>query len=140
MDSENFPTTTKGRVGDPFLQLLVFLAGGRSGISFGIVLVVEGNVITGTAVSRSEWMNQWREELEQAGSGGQIIANAIRQADEEESYIHEDEVSGDLPRRVHLRNARVENGSNPMLMRVELASVSAWSMGGAPPRAALIEG
>ena len=54
-------------------------------------------------------------------------------ADEEGAFIHEDEVAElDLPSKIHLTGAKVGGIDGPMLLRVDIRAVNAWSFGNSP--------
>ena len=129
MESQNFPRRASQRLGDPFLQSLLYFA--RGGTEFSLTLVVGGQVIHGTAISRERWFELWREEL--AAVGGDVVVSAFEGFDEDQLVIHEDELpDSDMPRRIYLMNARFGQIAGPSLARVQLGSVDAWSMGNSP--------
>ncbi|MEU0165505.1 hypothetical protein ABZ214_08625 [Streptomyces iakyrus] len=112
---------------DHGLQVLLLVAGIAT---FSIILVVDGQVVTGTVIKREKWWELFFSELRQAGA--KIIANGIEGAIQQSgSLILDDELEEDPAKYIHLVNAHTGD-HGPMLMRVRLDQVAAWSLGNSP--------
>lgn len=105
------------------------------GGSFNLTLIVGGQVVSGIAISRGEWMDAVAGQFE--GAGGHEYLRKI--FDKANDAIVEEEgrrTAADLPTRarrfVHMRDVRIGNGNvwtEVPYWRGALADVSGWSLG-----------
>jgi hypothetical protein len=134
----NFPARVDQPIGDEMLRSLARLPNAK--VTISLVLMVPGGIVTGTLISRDQWLEEWLNEIEAAeGIGGQIVANALRGLINNQGvYVIDDELAGkDRPARLHLKNCYINSGGEkegPLLLRVRVESVSAWSLGTPKPK------
>lgn len=134
----NFPVRTDRVGGDEMLRHLAQIAN-SSALTMSIFLVVPGGTITGTLISRDDWLEEWTAVIRSSGSGGQLFAAALEKIFADAGvYIFDDEFPAkDRPSRLHIQNGFVSTPTGrvgPYLLRVRVDTVSAWSLG-APPSA-----
>lgn len=105
--------------------------------SFGITLVVQGQAVSGLAISHDAWT---REFVQQVGGANEVLGNAMETLFTTlQAHAFEEESQGDpadkprpVRRFIHLRDATVFSGGtrlNVGLIRVSLANVAGWSLG-----------
>ena len=124
---------------DPLLQLLLWVVPGQSdsGQSVGITVMVNGVVISGSAVSFAQWQKLWTAELTAASKPLRDGFEAVLKtwADESAALVERRDAA-DLPTPpspfLHLSNAEIITGGFRRrlgLMRVRRARIDAWTLG-----------
>ena len=118
------------------LRMLANVAG--PSLSMSIVLVLPGAIVTGTLTSGDEWFEAWTKQIRNAGEHGKMFADLMTKfVSELGMYLIDDDLpEKDRSSKLHLMNAHIRSGefdAGPMLVRVRIDSVSAWSLGTTPP-------
>ena len=105
------------------------------GGSFSLTITIGGQVVSGMAISRSEWMDAVASQYEGAG-GTEYLRQVFDTMNERTVKEMDRRRAADLPRRarafVHMRDVRIGNGdvwTQVPYWRGALADVSGWSLG-----------
>lgn len=117
--------------------VLDFALGEREepGGSFTLTITTGGQVVSGTAISRSEWMDAVASQYEGAG-GTEHLRQVFEKLQERILEEMDRRKAADLPEGargfVHMRDVRIGNGNvwtQVPYWRGALADVSGWSLG-----------
>jgi hypothetical protein len=132
----NFPARVDQADSDAMLRMLGKLASPQ--VTMSITLVLHGGIAMGELISRDMWLDLWVKEIRAAGQSGQVFADALTTIMSEAGiYLIDDELPDkDQPSRLHLKDARILSGQynvGPMLLRVRIDAIAAWSLGTSPP-------
>jgi hypothetical protein len=117
--------------------LMDFVFGDKeeAGGSFGLTVTLGGQVVSGMAITRGEWMDAVASQYEGAG-GTEYLRQVFTKV--HEGIVADDErrEAADLPSRarrfIHMRDVRIVNGTQWTEMaywRGALADVTGWSLG-----------
>ncbi|MFD5825871.1 hypothetical protein [Lentzea sp. NPDC060358] len=127
---KDFPVSRRRLEGDSHLRMLTGLLG-KTLESFGVTVIVSGEVLSGLAISRDEWVEQWLEGVRSSGPGGDMFATVVEMSVEQSGvYILEDNLPGlDSPLYLHLKDVQMGPAGDATfsLFRVRLSEISAWS-------------
>ncbi|WP_327075600.1 hypothetical protein OG196_43540 (plasmid) [Kitasatospora purpeofusca] len=94
-----------------------------------MTIIVDGQTVTGTVISKDLWKSLWLDEIKSAGKGGEFMAEIIEGLDGMNYMITDGEIVGrDRPLRLHMKDAHFGN-NGPKLLRVRIDRISAWSVG-----------
>lgn len=135
--ARDYPGAASRSVVDPALGVLARLLELQGlTVSIGVVLVIPGGVLAGHLVNGARWYREWLDGVSRAGEAGAGFANALRnifeadgRASESTGFIgHSGEYLHILDGVLHAGDGKLQ----AMPWRVQLDSVSAWSLG-APP-------
>lgn len=109
------------------------------GGSFSLTVTLGGQVVSGTAISRGEWMDSVASQYDQAG-GGDFIRKAFDMVQGQIVEEQERREAADLPTGargfLHMRDVRVGNGggwADLRYWRGSLSDVTGWSLGSWSP-------
>lgn len=134
---KDFPRRQGTGENDQLLTALLNVLG-SSVSAFSIVALTQGGVIHGTVIPRDEWLKLWLDTLRKSGTAGNLLADAFDLVREESGVVLLDnDLDGDSPTYLHLKDAHITTGSrqfnnNPLLLRVRVATINGWSLGGTP--------
>ncbi len=105
------------------------------GGSFTLTITTGGQVVSGTAISRSEWMDAVASQYEGAG-GTEYLRQLFEKLNERILEERDRRKAADLPTGargfLHMRDVRIGNGTvwtQVPYWRGALADVSGWSLG-----------
>lgn len=123
-----------------FLNMMFGSDDENEGVYFGMTFVVEGAVVSGTAISEKDWSRGFNEALTEAGvtnpaEDRKRIANLVAEglAAMEKPESNDSEWPKSPRRYIHLLNATTGQGMRLLNARLDLRKVSAWSFGGWTP-------
>lgn len=104
--------------------------------SFGLTVTLGGQVLTGTAISRTEWTDGVTTQYE-AGGGTEYLRKVYNEANATVAADRERRLAANLPPRarrfLHMREVRVDIGGGSVgvlpFWRGALADVTGWTFG-----------
>ncbi|MFD9238401.1 hypothetical protein ACFWB3_24470 [[Kitasatospora] papulosa] len=121
-------------VPDLQLQLLIQLLDREQRSSLPITLTLAGGVLHGDVIGHEAWKADWARSLRQVeGEGANLIAEFPETVDQGIRELGGGDVTAQLPRWIHLRDATLMSGGAGSLRlplwRGRLADVSGWALG-----------
>lgn len=129
---------TRSVVEDVLLQVLADLIANGEDVVFSLTVVSGGKVIAGDAIHRNAWLHELQEAMphEQARGIFEAMEMALRNGDAERDAEEAARTPvGEEPRGsnagwLNFRNAEIDGApASTGLIRVNLNSVTAWSVG-----------
>ncbi|WP_406106802.1 hypothetical protein [Micromonospora globbae] len=136
----DYPDAVQRELVDPTLGYLVWLFDLTStrDLSISMVLAIPGGTLSGHLISRARWYKEWFESIGKAGIIGKEMSRLMQANFAAAGRAEQDGGLLDhVGKYVHIRDGVFHTGSGtmpPMLWRVRMDIVSAWSLGPPPER------